>query len=96
MVAYAIVLVEVTDPDKFQQYAAQVPEILKKYGGRYLARGGRLEVLNGEWPSKRLVVLEFPSIEAAKRWHDSPEYAGPRKLRDASARVNIAVVEGLA
>ena len=95
MVAYAIIQVEVTDPGKFAEYKVQVPPIIAQYGGRYLARGGACEVLDGEWPVERTVILEFPTMADARAWHDSPEYAGPRALRDQAANVTVVVIEGL-
>ena len=65
------------------------------YGGRYLVRGGKLEALEGSWSPKRFVVIEFPSVEQAKKWWHSQEYAGPKAIREASARSNFIVVEGM-
>ena len=95
MAAYAIIQVEVTDPERFDEYKVQVPPIIAQYGGRYLARGGACEVLTGDWPVARTVILEFPSMADAKAWHESPEYAGPRALRDKAATVTVVVVEGV-
>ncbi len=95
MAAYAIVQVEITDPARFEEYKVQVPATIEKYGGKYLARGGAFAVLDGDWPTERTVILEFPTMDDAKRWYDSPEYAGPKALRKQAARVNIVVVEGI-
>jgi uncharacterized protein (DUF1330 family) len=94
MPAYCIVDVEVTDPAGFEEYRKLVPGTLEKYGGRFLVRGGRTETLEGDWQPKRVVVLEFPSVEQAKRWYNSEEYREPKALRFRTARANFILVEG--
>ena len=94
MPAYFIVDLEVTDPAGFEEYRQLVPGTIAKYGGRYLVRGGRTETLEGEWQPKRVVVLEFPSVEQAKRWYDSEEYRDPKALRFRTAKANLILVEG--
>ncbi|MEJ5241188.1 MAG: DUF1330 domain-containing protein [Anaerolineales bacterium] len=96
MPAYVVVDIEVTDPEGYQEYIKLAPATVAQYGGRYLARGGRTEVLEGEWQPKRLVILEFESIEQAKAWLHSPEYAPARALRHRYARTNMVVIEGVA
>ncbi len=95
MAAYVIVDLEVTDPAVFEEYRKQVPATIEKYGGRFLVRGNRTETLEGEWRPKRLVVVEFPSFEQAKRWYDSPEYRGPKAVRLKASRGSLLVTEGL-
>ncbi len=95
MAAYLIVQVDVTDPDTFEEYRKQVPATLAAYGGEYIVRGGEIDVLEGEWPMPRLVVIRFESMEQARKWYRSPEYEGPHKLREASARANIVLVDGV-
>lgn len=95
MAAYVIADVEVKDPAAFEEYRKQVPATIEKYGGRYLVRGGATEVLEGEWRPRRLVILEFASVAAARRWYDSEEYRGPKALRRRATVTNLAVVEGL-
>jgi len=95
MTAYVIVDIEVTDPEGYKEYAKMAPETVNLYGGKYIARGGHNETLEGDWQAKRLVILEFPSVEQAKRWVNSPEYAPARKLRHQYARSNMVVVEGV-
>ncbi|MBI5840139.1 MAG: DUF1330 domain-containing protein [Chloroflexi bacterium] len=94
MSAYVIVDIEVLDPDGYKEYVKLAPEAVKLYGGRYIARGGQNETLEGEWQAKRLVILEFESIERAKQWLNSPEYAPARALRHKYAKTNMVVVEG--
>jgi uncharacterized protein (DUF1330 family) len=95
MTAYVIVDIEVTDPEGYKEYAKMAPAAVTLYGGKYIARGGHNETLEGDWQAKRLVILEFPSVEQAKNWLNSPEYAPARKLRHQYARSNMVVVEGL-
>ncbi|MBI3151538.1 MAG: DUF1330 domain-containing protein [Chloroflexi bacterium] len=95
MTAYVIVDIEVTDPEGYKEYVKLAPEAVKLYGGKYIARGGHNETLEGDWQAKRLVILEFPSLEQAKDWLNSPEYAPARKMRHQYARTNMVVVEGL-
>lgn len=94
MTAYVIVDIEVTDPEGYKEYVKLAPEAVKLYGGKYLARGGPNETLEGDWQAKRLVVLEFASIEKAKAWVNSDEYAPARALRHKYANSNMVVVEG--
>ncbi len=95
MTAYVIVDIEVTDPEGYKEYVKLAPEAVKLYGGKYIARGGPNETLEGDWQAKRLVILEFPSTEQAKNWLNSSEYAPARKLRHQYARTNMVVVEGV-
>jgi len=94
MSAYIIVQVEVTDPETYKTYAAQVVPILEKYDGEFVVRGGDMEVLEGDWPYPRVVVIKFPSVEQAKAWHTSAEYEGPMALRKSASKGNMIVVEG--
>lgn len=94
MPAYFIVDLDVTDPAGFDEYRKQVPATIAQYGGRYLVRGGQTETLEGNWQPKRLVVLEFPSVEQAKRWYNSEEYRDPKALRWKTSRANLLLVEG--
>ena len=94
MAAYIINDMEVTDPQLLEEYKKLSPPVVAQYGGRFLARGGRCESIEGGWSPKRLVILEFPSVAQAKTWIDSPEYAAPRKLRQKASRSNIVIVEG--
>lgn len=95
MTAYVIAEIEVTDPAVYERYKQLAPAGAAAYGGRYLARGGRTVALEGGWAPTRLVVLEFPSLERAQAWLDSPEYAPAKALRHQSARTRMVVIEGL-
>jgi uncharacterized protein (DUF1330 family) len=96
MAAYVINDMEITDPALFEEYKTLSPASVAQYGGRFLVRGGRTETLEGTWSPKRLVVLEFPTLEQARTWLNSPEYAPAKQLRQRSSRSNIVVVEGVA
>ena len=95
MPAYVVVEVEVNDPVRYEQYKAMVPPSLETYGGRFLVRGGKVETLEGDWSPKRFVMVEFPSAEQAKAWWASGEYAEAKALRQATARTQMIVVEGV-
>ena len=95
MPAYVVVEVEVNDPVRYENYKAMVPPSLETYGGRFLVRGGKVETLEGDWSPKRLVMVEFPSAEQAKAWWASEEYAEAKALRQATARTQMIVVEGV-
>ncbi len=95
MPAYVIADIEITDAELYKEYVKLAPAAVAQYGGRYLARGGHTEVLEGEWQPHRLVILEFESVERAKAWLNSPEYAPARALRQRSARSNLVVIEGV-
>ena len=94
MAAYVIGEIEVTDPKGYEDYRKQVLATIEKHGGRFMARGGKAEQLEGGWTPKRIVVLEFPSYEQALKWHRSPEYAPLIVLRQKAARGRLVVVEG--
>jgi len=96
MVAYVLAEVEVTNPEGYKEYTAHVPATIAKYGGRFLARGGENQVLEGDWPQLRRVLIEFPSADAAKRWFASPEYAKPLAMRRANSRGRLILLEGVA
>ena len=95
MPAYVIAEVTVTDPNTMEEYRKQVPATVARYGGRFLVRGGAHETIEGEWKPNRLVILEFPTMEQARRWYDSEEYREPKALRIKSGRTNLVMVEGV-
>jgi uncharacterized protein (DUF1330 family) len=95
MPAYVIADVEVLDPVRYEDYKGLVPLSISKYGGRFLARGGELETLEGSWRPGRLVILEFPSLARAKEWWASAEYGPAKALRQATSKGSLVVVEGL-
>jgi uncharacterized protein (DUF1330 family) len=93
--AYVLVQVDVTHPERYGEYTKLSPGIIAKYGGRFLARGGRTATLEGPPAKGRVVVIEFPSFDAAERFYNSPEYGEARKLRDGAASMQMIAVEGL-
>ena len=95
MAGYIIAEVNVTDPVRYEEYRRQVLATVEAYGGAFRVRGGRSEGLEGAPPAGRLVVLEFPTYEQAKAWYDSPEYAGPKALRQATSDGRVLLVEGV-
>lgn len=95
MSAYVLVDIQVTDPVGYEEYKKLAPATVALYGGKYIARGGKTETLEGDWSPKRLVILEFESVERAKAWLNSPEYREPRKMRQQTTRTNMIVIEGV-
>lgn len=96
MPAYVIGDIEVTDPAVYDEYRKQVPATVAKYGGRFLVRGGKVEPLEGGWSPRRVVTLEFPSMEQAQKWYRSEEYAPLLQLRQRASRGRLILVEGAA
>lgn len=94
MPAYVLAEIEVTNPEGYKEYTTTVPATIEKYGGRFLVRGGKAHVLEGEWPERRRVVIEFPSVEAARRWWDSTEYEKPKAMRRANSKGRLLMLEG--
>ncbi|HYT77336.1 MAG TPA: DUF1330 domain-containing protein [Vicinamibacterales bacterium] len=95
MPAYIIVQVDVKDPVRYEDYKTMVPPSLAKYGGRFVVRGGKTQTLEGTWAPQRFVMVEFPSVEQAKAWWASPEYAEAKALRQATAVTQMIVAEGI-
>ena len=95
MPAYVVIETDIHDPEQYEKYKAVSPGAVAAGGGRFVARGGELAVLEGDWHPSRLVILEFPDIEAAKRWYESPEYAEARRLREGAATLRMVAVQGL-
>ena len=95
MSAYVVVQVDVKDPVRYEAYKKMVPPSVEKFGGRFLVRGGPTHTLEGNWAPKRFVIAEFPSVEQAKAWWSSPEYAEAKALRQATAESLMIVAEGV-
>ena len=94
MAAYIIVDIDIHDPLNYEDYKKLAPASIAQYGGKYLTRGGATEVLEGDWIPKRLVILQFDSMERAKEWLNCAEYAPARRLRHQSARSKMILTEG--
>jgi uncharacterized protein (DUF1330 family) len=95
MPAYVIADIEITDPVGYEEYRRRVPATIAQYGGRYLARGGRAETLEGGWQPRRLVVIEFPTMSQARAWYESDEYREPRAIRHRCSEGQAILDEGL-
>jgi uncharacterized protein (DUF1330 family) len=95
MSAYVVVDIDVHNPEEYQEYIKLAPAAVAARGGKYLARAGRTEVLEGNWIPKRLVILEFESVEKAKAWLESPEYQPARQMRHRTANTNMVVIAGV-
>ncbi|MCY3859696.1 MAG: DUF1330 domain-containing protein [Gammaproteobacteria bacterium] len=95
MAAYVIVNDEIQDQGTFSEFRERIGATVEAHGGRYLVRGGNVEVVEGTWSADRVVVVEFDSVGAAKAWLDSSEYNELKELRQRSATANVIVVEGV-
>jgi uncharacterized protein (DUF1330 family) len=95
MAAYVIVDIEVSDPVRYEEYKRLAAPTVVAFGGRYVVRGGAVHVLEGEWPTARFVVLEFPSAQRAREWWDSDLYRPLRALRQACTNSRMILVEGV-
>ncbi|TXH31479.1 MAG: DUF1330 domain-containing protein [Cyclobacteriaceae bacterium] len=94
MAAYLIVEVTIHNPAEYEEYKKLTPGSLKNYQGKFIVRGAKTECLEGEWKPERIVVLEFPSVELAKAWWASEEYAPAKALRQRTAHTKMLLVDG--
>ena len=95
MSAYIIAEIDITDPAAYEDYRRQVPDVIARYGGKYIVRGGRVEPLEGGWSPKRIAVVEFPSMEQALKFYRSPEYAPLIAIRQKASRGKLVIVDGI-
>src|SRR5579871_5143101 len=95
MPAYVIALVEIMQRERYPEYAAMASRAVESFGGRYIARGGRMEVLEGDLAQRRIALIEFDNLEKAKAWWNSEQYREAKALRQAIARTTLLAVEGL-
>jgi uncharacterized protein (DUF1330 family) len=95
MAAYVIVRVEVTDSTQYRKYTEQTPATIAKFGGQFLARGGKCVTLEGPQEKRRVVVLEFPSLEQARAWYVSDDYQTVKKLRAGAAKGELLAIDGV-
>jgi len=93
--AYILVQVDVTNPQQYGEYTKLSPGIIEKFGGHFLARGGRTATLEGPAARSRVVVIEFPSFERAQQFYNSPDYEAARKVRAGAATAQFVLIEGL-
>ncbi|MHA6247422.1 DUF1330 domain-containing protein [Pontibacter sp. CAU 1760] len=94
MPAYVLVEVEVTDPATYEAYKKLTPATLAAYDGKFIVRGGATAQLEGEGPVNRIVVLQFPTMERAKEWWNSPEYSEAKAIRQRASNTRMIVLEG--
>lgn len=94
MPAYVIGDVRVDNPDRYKDYAAHTESTLEPFGGQFVVRGGASTVLEGDWKPSRLVVIEFPSAQAAKDWYESDAYRAIMSIRQEAASASLVLVEG--
>jgi uncharacterized protein (DUF1330 family) len=92
---YVIASVDVQDSEQYERYRRLVPASIENYRGRFLVRAGNWQRMEGSWEPKRLVVLEFPSVEQARCWYDSEEYREARAIRERAAVTDLLIVEGV-
>ena len=93
MAAYVITEIDITDSTGYEEYKRMGPPAVATYGGKFIARGGKTEVLEGSWSPKRIVILQFDSVERVKQWWSSQEYSAAKRVRHQTAITNMIVVE---
>jgi uncharacterized protein (DUF1330 family) len=94
MSAYVVVEISIRDRKTYERYKELAAPTVTAYGGRYLVRGGTTEPLEGDWHPPRLVILEFPDVEAGRAWWNSPEYEPAKALRQSCAETDMLLVQG--
>ena len=93
--AFVITDVEITDASLYGQFFAGVTSPVEAHGGKFVARGGAMETILGNWAPKRLAILEFNNLQQIRAWLDSPEFTALNDIRSRSSNVNMVIVEGL-
>lgn len=96
MTAYVIADVTVTNPEGYAAYRPLAAASIAQHGGKFIARGGAVESLEGGWAPSRIVIIEFPSMAAARAWYDSPDYQAALKVRLANSTGRVILTEGAA
>ena len=95
MPAYAILQINILNRENYKEYVKKASPIVESFGGEYLVRGGKSEVVQGEWNDQRTVVVKFPSYDAAIQWYNSEEYAPIKKIREDNSIGNCIIIEGI-
>ena len=95
MSAYVITDVEITDARLYGQFVERVTGTIEAHGGKFVARGGAIEVRLGDWTPERLAILEFDNLQQVQAWLESPEYTALDDIRSRSSNINMVIVEGL-
>ena len=93
--AYILANITVTNPEQYEEYKKLSSQAMKVHGAEICVRGGKVEVLEGDWKPERVVLLKFPSIEAARKFNDSVEYGAARKSRQGAAVMRMVLIEGV-
>ena len=95
MSGYAIAQIEVINPENYKEYLANVTEIVTKFGGEFLVRGGEFEHVEGTWKHSRNIIVKFPSYERALEWYNSDEYKPVRQIRMENSDTNQIIIKGV-
>ena len=95
MAAYVIVDSVITDQAVFDDFLEQVPAMVEAHGGKYLARSGAIDIVQGDWTPNRIAIVEFESVELARGWQDSPDYAELRAMLNRSSNTSVIITEGI-
>jgi uncharacterized protein (DUF1330 family) len=95
MLAYVVANVRIEDPERYEEYRSRVLPTIERYGGRFLARGGKAERLEGAYEPARMVILEFPGYEQAKAWYESEHYRPLIELRQSTSTGDLILIEGV-
>jgi uncharacterized protein (DUF1330 family) len=94
MAAYVIADIQVTDPAAYEQYRPLAAASVARFGGQFIVRGGKVDLLEGAPQPERIVLIEFPDLENARRWYNSEEYQRALKIRQAASRGRVFLVDG--
>ena len=95
MSAYAILDLKIFDKEKLKEYKNVAPEIIKKFGGKIIIRGGKSNTVEGNWKPERIVMIEFPNYETANDWWNSNQYKVTIELRKKGANTNVLIIDGV-
>ena len=95
MSGYAIAQIEVNNPENYKEYLAKVTDIVTKFGGEFLVRGGEFSHVEGEWKNSRNIVIKFPSYEKALEWYNSEEYKPVKPIRLTNSDANAIIIKGV-
>jgi len=96
MPAFLIAQIDVRDPERYREYTLHTPRVIAAFGGRMVVRNGERRVLEGPPDPRRVIVVEFPSMDHILRFHGSPEYTALRRIRESASEAQIIAIEGLA
>lgn len=94
MIAYIVATVSINDPETYKKYTARTPALVAKHGGKFIARGGDVDTLEGEVFNDRMVIIEFPSKQALQNWYNDPEYQEALLIRQSASLGRVLAVEG--